>query len=261
MQPGTYSPDGRWVWDGQAWRPAPPAGMPPPGGLPPGGVPPGGAPPSAGPGTRPGMFWFFRVPGWFQPYVLMGLIGLIPVVGSMVQVGWYLEARDTMRRGLWQIPPASFEYLRRGLAPWVGLAVFAVYSLVLPVLIGVALWVSVANGAPSAITAFLIVLIWVVLLAAWILVGFLAAAVIGVADHAGMGPACSPTRVWRLATRSPGPSWRVFGAFLLVAVVSGVVGLVMSLLLPVLGGIAATVFLGPAAYLAAAPGQADFDER
>lgn len=70
---GTLSPDGRWVWDGQAWR----AAMAPP------GMPPGMAAAGPAPGVRYAGLWI-RVLAYVIDSVILSVIGFVVtrVVGS-----------------------------------------------------------------------------------------------------------------------------------------------------------------------------------
>jgi Protein of unknown function (DUF4013) len=217
-----------WFWDGEAWRWT--------------------VPPRA---DRPGLFWFFETPDWIGSFLLTGLIGLIPVVGAMVMLGWYLAARDNLRAGYWIVPPAGFRYLDRGAGIWVaqvvyGLALFVV--LLALVFLG---GLSLVLGAHAAV----VWLLWPALLPVWLLgqlaIGFLSAAIISLADRYGIGAALTPNRVWPSALANAGASWRVFGAYLLGALIATGIGIVVPF--------GATLVL-PAAFLMAAPAQAAFDE-
>src|SRR5438067_3571254 len=90
--------------------------------------------------------WPFRDPEWFNKIVLMGLIGIIPIVGWLQLLGWMLAALDNLRHGWQVLPPAAFRYATRGInlfaasLIWglaaalliygsMGLAVFAMLSL------------------------------------------------------------------------------------------------------------------------------------
>ena len=236
MQPGTYSPDGRWWWDGRAWQPA-------------GQRPPAGA---------PGLFWFLRVPGWAGPFFLNGLISLIPVVGQMVVLGWYLAVRDNLRRGWLALPRASFDYLERGARPWVAVLLYSLYAL--PVFILVVAGLVAAIVSQRAIAIVLVALLLAACYLAYVLVfGFMAAAIYDLSDAAGIGAAAHPGRVWAAARADARSSWRVFGAFLLGGLILLGAAVVLS---PVLffvpfGSLALYLFF-PGVYLMAAPAQADF---
>src|SRR5262245_40488149 len=192
MQGGTYSPDGRWWWDGRAWRPVEP--------LPPSGP--------------PGLFWFFTTPGWAGPFFLTGLILMLPFVGQMVALGWYLAARDNLRRGWRALPPAGFDYLDRGLRPWVAGLLYGLYALPLFVLLAAGLVVAIVAQAPAAIAALAILLVvwWLTYSVA---LGFMSAAIYDLSDARGIAAAAHPGRVWAAARADSRNSWRVFGAFFL----------------------------------------------
>ncbi len=59
--------------------------------------------------------WPFRDPEWFNKIVLMGLIGLIPIVGWLQLLGWMLASLDNLRQGWQVLPPAAFRYATRGI--------------------------------------------------------------------------------------------------------------------------------------------------
>jgi uncharacterized RDD family membrane protein YckC len=106
--PGTLSPDGRWVWNGQQWHPAPPP--PPPPGYPPQayGYPPSAHPAQAAPGygaPPPPGFPAPGYPGYAKPtgpapgvefasflqragaVIVDGLIFMVPVIVCVVILG------------------------------------------------------------------------------------------------------------------------------------------------------------------------------
>ena len=107
--PALISPDGRWWWDGTRWRSRMVEG-------------------------KLDLFWFTSTPEWFARVVITGLIGLIPIVGAINLLGWTLTATDMVRRGWKELPPAGFQYLERGIAPFV---VGIVYAVVLFLVVGV----------------------------------------------------------------------------------------------------------------------------
>ena len=217
-----------WYWDGGAWRwtVAPRA-------------------------ERPGLFWFFEAPDWIGAFLLTAVIGLIPIVGAMVMLGWYLAARDNLRAGYWIVPAAGFRYLDRGAGIWVAQFVYAAVQIVVQLALVFVIVFAVVLGAPAGVIVPLALALVGVWLLGSLLIGFLSAAIIAVADRRGLGAALTPTRVWAAAGANAGASWRVFGAYLLGFLIAYGIGLVVPF------GLALVL---PAAFLMAAPGQAVFDE-
>jgi LPXTG-motif cell wall-anchored protein len=72
--------------------------------------------------------WPFRDPKWVEKIVVIGLIGLIPIVGTMNNLGWMLAALHRLRDGDEQLPPANFDNLGKGFELFV---VFLVYGIVI----------------------------------------------------------------------------------------------------------------------------------
>jgi Protein of unknown function (DUF4013) len=236
VQPGQYSPDGRWWWDGYRWQPVSPLRP-------------------AGPAD---MFWFFRDPNWAGPFFLSGLILLLPIVGSANLLGWYMTARDHLRSGWPVLPRANLDYLGRGIRLWVASLVYGLYALVPVALIGMAvgIMVVVTNFAWGFVDwMILAVVLFLVWIAAEIPVAFTAAAWLDLADTVGIGAALNPFRAWRVACADARNSWRVFGAFALGTVVLGMVGFLLNFV-PFGGLLLVIVMPGP--YLMAAPAQAEF---
>ena len=72
--------------------------------------------------------WAFKTPSWFGTFLVMGLIGLIPIIGQINLLGWALAGTDNLRAGYQVLPPAGFQYIARGF----NVAVVAlVYGLVI----------------------------------------------------------------------------------------------------------------------------------
>ncbi|HYM97392.1 MAG TPA: hypothetical protein VET26_08830, partial [Candidatus Sulfotelmatobacter sp.] len=65
MSPAPISPDGRWWWDGARWQSRLVEG-------------------------ELDLFWFTSTPDWFARIAITGLIGLIPIVGTINLLGWTL---------------------------------------------------------------------------------------------------------------------------------------------------------------------------
>jgi hypothetical protein len=207
----------------------------------------------------PGLFWFFRTPGWAGPVVLNGLIFLLPIVGQMVVLGWYLAVRDNLRGGWMVVPRGSFDYLERGARPWVVGLLYHLYLLPVLVLLVAGLVVAIVAGSPVAI-AVLAVLLVAYYIAEFLVLGFLAAAIYDLTDARGIGAAAHPGRLWAAARADASSSWRVFGAFLLGTLIilgSGLVTLPVLFFVP-FGGLL-LVLVVPGVYLMAAPAQASFN--
>src|SRR3989442_3316600 len=58
--------------------------------------------------------WPVRDPEWPAKIGIIGLILLIPIVGSINGLGWMLAALDGLRAGEERLPPATLSYLARG---------------------------------------------------------------------------------------------------------------------------------------------------
>lgn len=93
---------------------------------------PGGAKQSAAPEINEVFTWATKDPEWISKLLLMGLIGLIPIVGSLQSTGWLLAMLDNLRAGRNELPPAGFRYATRGV--WLWLASL-IYTLILVVVI------------------------------------------------------------------------------------------------------------------------------
>jgi hypothetical protein len=74
--------------------------------------------------------WASRDPDWISKLLLMGLIGLIPIVGALQLAGWMLVALDNLRAGRHEVPPAAFRYASRGV--WLFLA-GVIYAIIFTV--------------------------------------------------------------------------------------------------------------------------------
>jgi len=217
-----------WVWDGRTWQLAVPRRP-----------------------DRPGLFWFFSAPRWFEDYVVMALIGLIPIAGVIVLLGWYMAARDNLRAGYWILPKAGFDHIERGARLYVPQLVYSLAFYALYAAVGLAVLIAALLRAPLIVYAVPLVGFvagWVLLA---VLIGYLSAAMFAVADAQGIRAALNPARVWALAGRSPGASWGVFGTYLLGIVLATLISFVVPFF-----SIAAV----PAVFLMAAPAQARFDD-
>ena len=180
--------------------------------------------------------------------LLVGLINLIPVVGQMVLYGWMLEARDNLRRGWLLVPKAGFTYIGRGASVVVVVLVYAAVFLAVLLLVTTGLVLSLVLNGPAALSGLLIALIVLISLAYFVLQYFVLAALSSTADRYGIGAGLDVPGIWRLAVKNAPRSWQVAGCVFLGSLIAGVIPLVGFL-------------FAPAAYLAAGPYLARFDER
>src|SRR5579864_2557743 len=159
MSPAPISQDGRWWWDGTRWR----------------------SRVVEGPLDT---LWFTSTPDWFGRVAVTGLIGLIPIVGTINLLGWTLVATDMVRRGWRELPPAGFQYLERGVAPFlVAFAYGLVFFFVIASLIGSAIAIVLANPHQVAVAVLLVIVALVLLIAWWLATLYLTAAILIGADR------------------------------------------------------------------------------
>jgi MFS family permease len=174
--PALISEDGRWWWDGARWRPRTVEG-------------------------KLDLFWFTSTPDWVSRVLVTGLIGLIPIVGSINLLGWTLEAADMIRAGWKELPPPGFQYLSRGVAPFVVALVYGVLLFFVLGTMAVFVVVLATSGnsrllVPAIGLGFLVMLI---LLAWWLASLYLLAAVLLASDRLGIAKAIDPRRLFGLA--------------------------------------------------------------
>ena len=217
--PALISPDGRWWWDGARWR-------------------------SRSVEGPLDLFWFTTTPDWFQRVIVTGLIGLIPIVGTINAIGWALSAADMVRSGWKELPPAGFQHLERGVAPFV---VSLIYGLVLAFIVIVLAVFAVLlgmSGRAQLVIAIGIGFVIVLMLVAWWLAAlYVFAAVLIGSDKLGIGRALDPRVLYALARANHHVSIHVAllygGSSIAVSVVSSAVSvffpfavLLVSLVLP-----------------------------
>lgn len=230
--PALISADGRWWWDGTQWRSRVVEG-------------------------QLDLFWFTSTPEWFTRVIVTGLIGLIPIVGAINLLGWTLTATEMVRRGWKELPPAGFQYLERGVAPFV---VGLVYGLVVFFVVGVLAFFTVlvaTSGGSRALLAVGFGLLAVLVILVWWLVSlYLFAAVIIASDRLGIAKAIDPRRLFALAAANQETSLRVGlilgAASIAVAAITLTIGVVIPF-----GGLVVSIGL-PAVYAMIVPRLAVF---
>jgi hypothetical protein len=188
-------------------------------------------PPAAGPppvevsaGKVDVLAWPFRDPQWFQKMVLIGLISLIPIVGSINLYGWMLTAVDNLRSGRPELPPAGF-YLERGWRLFVALLVyFLPFGLIAGALVA-GLIVTVIQTAQSpesaaqataasSIAVLFSGLQWLLVAVTYLLQSLVPVFALATDRH-GLGRALDPRVLW--ATASVRPSSTVIAGLLTIA--------------------------------------------
>ena len=95
--------------------------------------------------------WPAREVEWVSKVVVIGLILLIPIVGTINGLGWMLAALERLRAGQDGLPPAHLGYLGRG---WRLFVVTVVYGLAIGMIAGLvylpAVLIFVHEGRGSA---------------------------------------------------------------------------------------------------------------
>ena len=172
--------------------------------------------------------WPSRDPEWVTKVLLIGLISLVPIAGWLNLFGWMLAALDNLRAGRRQLPPATFDYIRRGGNLFV---VYFVYGLVLAVAFGILFGVGIVivagtDGEANAVGIPLILLAYALLLLGvlgWYLV---TPAVILATERGGIGGGLNVARVMAIVGADVDGALQ-HGLFALVASLIGGLGVIV----------------------------------
>lgn len=174
--------------------------------------------------------WPFRDPKWAEKIIVIGLIGLIPIVGGINGLGWLLATIGRLRAGEERLPPANFDYLGRGLELFV---VLVVYYLVLFVVAAVffvpALLILAAqsNSSGGGFLAFIGVVMMLfafgILTIGLLLMNFVRPAIVLAVDHGGIGGGFDVAAVFRRFAAHPA-SALIAGLMLIAAGFIGSLG-------------------------------------
>jgi Protein of unknown function (DUF4013) len=230
--PMLISEDGRWWWDGTRWR-------------------------SRSVQGRLDLFWFTSTPEWTTRVIVTGLIGLIPIVGAINMLGWVLTATDMVRRGWKELPPAGFQHLERGVAPFV---VGLIYGVVLAIVMVVLLVITVllaASGSTHLVVAIGLGLLILLLLIAWWLASlYLFAAVLIGSDQLGIAKAIDPARLFALARANHDVSLHIALLYAAATIAVGAISGSVSFFFPLAIFLASLVL--PAIYAILVPSLAAF---
>ena len=230
--PALISADGRWWWDGRQWR-------------------------SRAVEGPLDLFWFTTTPDWFERVAVTGLIGLIPIVGSINLLGWALASTDMVRSGWKELPPAGFQHLERGVAPFI---VSLVYGLLVAAVVAVLVVFAVLlgmSGRTQLVVAIGIGFVISLLLIAWWLAAlyFFAAVLIG-SDQLGITNAIDPRRLYALARANHEVSLHIALLYAAASIVFAAASVTVGVIIP-FGGLLLAIGL-PAVYAILVPTLASF---
>lgn len=149
--------------------------------------------------------WPFRDPKWVDKILIVGLIGLIPIVGAINNLGWMLAAIDRLRAGDEQLPPANFDHLGRGLQLFL---VFLVYGFVIVAVAGVLfvpalILLNQHNGLLSVIGVMLLLLAFAIAVAELLLSYAVRPAVVAAVSRRGIAGGFDVAAIARRVRTSP----------------------------------------------------------
>jgi hypothetical protein len=176
--------------------------------------------------------WAARDREWIGKLLLMGLIGLIPIVGGLQLIGWMLAMLDNLRAGRYEVPPAGFRYATRGVWLWLAgviysaIFVFVFYGVLLVFVVvitalGHGSSDNGSNGNPLALIFFPLLFIWfgiigLVSLGIWLFVP----TIIEYTDRTGLGGAFNIPGFIRTIRLDPQHNFAAAGLTLVAYVIS-----------------------------------------
>jgi MFS family permease len=230
--PALISPDGRWWWDGRQWLSRLVEG-------------------------RLDLFWFTSTPDWASRVLITGLIGLIPIVGAINLLGWTLVATEMVRNRWKELPPPGFQYLERGIRPFVVSIVYGVVLFVSIVVLALIAVLLATSGRTQAVFAVgLGLLIILIALAWWLLSLYLFAALLIGSDRLGIVRALNPMRLFALARANHDVSLHVALLYAAITIILTVISIPVGTVIP-FGSLLVWLVL-PAAYAILVPSLAPF---
>jgi MFS family permease len=225
--PALISADGRWWWDGTQWR-------------------------SRAVDGPLDLFWFTSTPDWIQRVIVTGLIGLIPIVGSINTLGWALAATDMVRSSWKELPPAGFQHLERGVPPFiVSLAYSLVLAVVVTVLVVSAVFLALSGRTQLVIAIGIGFVVFLLLVGWWLAALYFFAAVLIGSDQLGIAKAIDPRRLYTLAAANHHASLHVALLYGAATIVYAAISVTVGVIIP-FGGLLLAIGL-PAVYALLVP--------
>ena len=169
--------------------------------------------------------WPTRDPRWLGKCLLIGLIGLIPILGGIAIFGWMYATLDNLRAGRSVLADAGFPQLARGARLFVVQLAYVAVSVVLVLLTLVpALLVATGRSAGGALVALPLVLLGQALMLAYQLAFYVIfVPIILAVDRGGVGAGLDLPALWR-AIRPRLPDTLLAGLMTVVALLLGSLG-------------------------------------
>jgi hypothetical protein len=116
--------------------------------------------------------FLFKDPDWFKKIAIIGLVGLIPIIGQFVYLGWAFEiARRVIRSDFQPLPELDFgEQLGKGFQVWLIYLVYAIPIIIVVIPLAVVDSLGTNSGGDmqnvvavlSVCCSAIIFLVWVI---------------------------------------------------------------------------------------------------
>jgi hypothetical protein len=149
----------------------------------------------------------FKDPDWFKKIVIIGLVGLIPIIGQFVLIGWAFEiARRVIRGDFQPLPELDFgEQLAKGFQIWLIALVYALPIILATIPLAVVDSLAAnAGGDAQNIVAIFSVCCGAIIFLYGLFMGFVLPAAIGrFADKGNLGAAFQFGEVFSLVRNNP----------------------------------------------------------
>ena len=178
--------------------------------------------------------WAAKDPEWIAKVLLMGLIGLIPIVGALQQSGWLLAMLDNLRAGRYEVPPAGFRYATRGVWLWLAGVIYAaifvlvfygMFVIFVIALAGLSHNPSGENGnnaSPLVLVVFPLFFLWVALVGIVSLIVWLfVPAIIELTDRGGLAGAFNIPAIFRAIRIDPQHNLAAAGLTFVAYIIAG----------------------------------------